>query len=499
MLKKSNVIRLLTLAMILAGSVSLSRAETVLEDDWYSLMLGDSPLGHLHSLVVKGESAGSAAIKSTTETVMVMPRMGMDITITSKTLFVDDLNFNPRSFRSEMSLSQMATVTEGTVKGREIAIIQSVGGRREEKKITLDADTIFPSGKFKDLFLGEIKRGETVRCKIFIPDLLMVANHTIVPAGHETITVMNRAVEAFKTVSTNDLIPTMPTTEWVDDKGTILQFEMPMMGTVVRGRMVTKDEALNPGTTTSPAIDIFKDFLIKPEPPLVDPGKLGSIRYELSVSKEGAVPEIPADERQTIISRTGGSLILNVRRIALPKESDSRTLPLIEPAVREFQRSTTFIQSNDVAIMALSAKIVGTEKNVVKAATAVTHWVYRNIKKKNLSIGFASAAEVSRNLEGDCTEHSVLAAAICRAAGIPARLCLGIVYSSQLKAFGYHMWFEIWSGSWFQMDPTFDQVEPDPSHIVFARGNMDNEDLVKATAVLNDAIARLGIKVLATE
>ena len=40
----------------------------------------------------------------------------------------------------------------------------------------------------------------------------------------------------------------------------------------------------------------------------------------------------------------------------------------------------------------------------------------------------ATAAEVARSREGDCTEHAVLLAALARARGIPARVAMGLVY-----------------------------------------------------------------------
>ena len=64
-------------------------------------------------------------------------------------------------------------------------------------------------------------------------------------------------------------------------------------------------------------------------------------------------------------------------------------------------------------------------------------------KSKNFEVAFAAASEVARNRSGDCTEHAVLAAAMCRAVGIPSRVVVGLVYvdePSRLKGFGYHMW-----------------------------------------------------------
>ena len=43
--------------------------------------------------------------------------------------------------------------------------------------------------------------------------------------------------------------------------------------------------------------------------------------------------------------------------------------------------------------------------------------------EKDLSVGFATAADVARTAQGDCTEHAVLLAALLRASDIPQPDC----------------------------------------------------------------------------
>jgi hypothetical protein len=73
---------------------------------------------------------------------------------------------------------------------------------------------------------------------------------------------------------------------------------------------------------------------------------------------------------------------------------------------------------------------------------------------------FASAKEALRSGVGDCTEYSVLLAALARAAGIPARCPIGVVYTD--RAFVGHMWTEVWVGEWRPLDAALglDQVGP---------------------------------------
>ena len=87
-------------------------------------------------------------------------------------------------------------------------------------------------------------------------------------------------------------------------------------------------------------------------------------------------------------------------------------------------------------------------------------YVFEYIEDKNLATAFASASEVARTREGDCSEHGVLLAALLRSHGIPARVVHGLVYApgfgdKKQGAFGWHMWTQAMvDGNWVDLDAT---------------------------------------------
>ena len=108
-------------------------------------------------------------------------------------------------------------------------------------------------------------------------------------------------------------------------------------------------------------------------------------------------------------------------------------------------------------------------------AARINHWVFENMRRNtNFKIAFAAAHEVVRNLSGDCTEHAVLAAAMCRAEGIPARVAVGLIYVDNLEGFGYHMWHEVFvNHRWVALDASFDQTTVDAVHIKLSDTSLD--------------------------
>jgi transglutaminase/protease-like cytokinesis protein 3 len=75
--------------------------------------------------------------------------------------------------------------------------------------------------------------------------------------------------------------------------------------------------------------------------------------------------------------------------------------------------------------------------------------------------------------KGDCNEHTVLFNALARAAGIPARTVVGMVYLR--GAFYYHAWSEVWLGQWISLDSVLDQFPADVTHIKFVEGDIDRQ------------------------
>lgn len=131
------------------------------------------------------------------------------------------------------------------------------------------------------------------------------------------------------------------------------------------------------------------------------------------------------------------------------------------------------IQSDDPRIrasarqMTAAAASFGLEPR--QAAAALTHGIHGMLKKE-ITISVPSAVQVLESKRGDCNEHTVLFVAMARALGLPARTAVGLVYLR--GSFYYHAWPEVWLGQWVAMDPTFDDVPADATHIRFVIGGL---------------------------
>jgi len=169
------------------------------------------------------------------------------------------------------------------------------------------------------------------------------------------------------------------------------------------------------------------------------------------------------------------------------------------------------IDSDDPAIRAFVEEALKGNKRVSRASVAETlrNAVHDHIEKKNLGVGFATASEVCRTKQGDCTEHGVMLAAALRAAGIPARVASGVIYADAFagreEIFGYHMWTQALldvggKPRWVDLDATLrDGVPYDATHIALGVSALGENDTINSMATLAPLLGRLEIKVEKTE
>jgi hypothetical protein len=172
-----------------------------------------------------------------------------------------------------------------------------------------------------------------------------------------------------------------------------------------------------------------------------------------------------ASARQSYRPRPDGSVEVTVQ--ARPVAVTGAQRPLKDPGGGQYLKSTLAVESDSDEVRALARQIAGDEKDAYAAALKVNAWVTRNLEK---SYGTSSdrATDVLRARKGDCTEHSLLAVALLRALGIPARRVDGVVYlvnEDRVPALYWHEWVEAYVGEWTQLDPTFGQAVADAGHL----------------------------------
>jgi len=186
-------------------------------------------------------------------------------------------------------------------------------------------------------------------------------------------------------------------------------------------------------------------------------------RVTLGNKDSDAAKLMKEDERQSIKELKGNTFELHIKARRAP-----RILEKPEPAADEYLESNYFINSTDENVKKLALRAVGDLTDPWEKAKAIERWVKENMKSVNYTEAMATSDHVAKTLSGDCSEFSMLAAAMCRAQNIPSRTAIGLVYidRGQAPMLAFHMWTEVYiKGQWLGLDATIGQGSIGPGHI----------------------------------
>lgn len=453
----------------------LSNAAVAKErESWDAIYVGGAKVGHMHVWVepVK-DKAGNDLVRVRIDWELAFDR-GRDRARMMQhygTIERPDgevLSLDTRTRAGQADIRTYGTVVDGVMK----LTIES-GGKAQSVPIPWGAEVRGPYGAEMSLSRQPIKPGEVREVRTYIPDLNKVCATKLSAKDFEDIPIglkgeKRNLLRIDQTVADEAGKPVtgMNSTLWVDKSGQILKTHADLLGGMDIFR-TTKAGALSDGGGV--AFNLLEKSIIRVPRPIPSSEKTRDVSYRITMENDAPAEVFLKDRRQAARPDAAkGAAVLEVKT-AGPRDGDAEG-----EAGAEFLRANPMVNSDDALVAKHMKKALGGEADPWAKAVAIQKWVSSNIREKNFSVAFAPAAEVARNLEGDCSEHSVLVAAMCRAAGIPSRCVVGLVYAQNLGGFGPHMWNEVYvNRRWVALDAAFDQSEVDATHLKLATTSLD--------------------------
>ncbi len=446
---RSRLIALTLIVLAVIPAVAAAQDGPAGETTYMAVILDGKKIGY----VSRTRTVEDGVVTTTETSRMTISRLGVDLPVLASVVLRETADGQPLSFKTTTNVAGMTQAAEGTVAGGRIT------GTTESGGMTRQVDKPWPEGALLSHGLRLLQQakgleaGTSFDTSIFSPDQMTALPLSITVGEAEEVDLFGRVVELTAIQTTMDgPMGAISSTEYVDAECTALKSVTPMLGVSMEMIACDKAYALGPNET----IDVMMKATVDSPVRLSDQDRQHPLTYHISFDGDLTVP---ADDGQSVTVGDDGAIAVTVRpgrtagHAGLPyRGKDAALLAALEP--------TRFVESDNEDIAAAAGKAIGGTDGAYAAAAKLEAFVNEHIDAKSFGVGYASAAEVFRSKQGDCSEHAVLLAALCRSVGIPTEVVVGILYVDSpvygdKPLFGGHAWVRCYiDGQWVHFDAT---------------------------------------------
>jgi hypothetical protein len=461
-------------------------------DFWEVYLLQGEKVGHSHGTIRHAMESGREVLRIEAVWLLSLRRGNevsrQEIHVTS----VETPEGQLVRFETDMSMGTSPLRTIGQVHGDRLDLeTTGMGAAPVRRSIPWSPDYGGPFALEESLLRQPMQPGQRRSLKFLEPQLQQLVEVEMTAKGFESVTLPAGARELLRieTVTQFAAGQKVEQTVWTDRDGDMLKSHWSMAGGLDAIR-VTKAEAL----AETPAPDLFRLSKVRFTFPSPQAHQTKQVRYRVRLQDGDPARAFPSGPTQAVRSIDAHTAEITVYAIRPGRRDGNPHAPADPPSGAE-RRPSLLIQSDDSLIVSDAQKAAGNEKDPWRVVKAIEEFVRRDVTKKDFSQAMASAAEVARSHEGDCTEHAVLLIALARARGIPARGAMGLVYSEGDRAFVYHMWAEVFvDGRWIPVDGTLALGGIGAAHLKIAQSDLKDATIANVVLPTLRVLGRLEIE-----
>ncbi|WP_435015927.1 transglutaminase-like domain-containing protein [Tundrisphaera sp. TA3] len=459
-------------AAVLVAAPGEAQTPPAATEAWDAVYIAGSKVGHIKTKVAQVEDRGRKLVRVQVDTTLTFKRGDDTSTMELQYGTIETPEGSVLRLDTRTLVSRQIIRVHGDVVDGKMTLKIENGIQKQEAVIDWAPDVLGPYGPELILSRQPMKPGDERTIKMFIPGLNKIGEARLTARSIEPVPLGGGAkrdllrVDQVTYLDGQKMLAEMNPTYWVDSGGQVLKNYTDAYGGMVTYR-TTREAAIR---RSGESLDLIGSSVVKLPRKITNPESSRDVVYRITMKDDSPSAIFPADRRQTITPGADPKTATIQVKTAGPEAGT----PGPDTVGPEFLRSNALITSDDAKVIALSRQAIGRAVDPWEKALAITKWVATNIREKDFETSFAPADEVARSLSGDCTEHGVLTAAMCRAQGIPAKVVVGLVYVPHLGGFGFHMWNEVYvNRRWVAIDSAFDQTQVDASHIKLSDTSLD--------------------------
>jgi hypothetical protein len=460
-------------------------ADTKGNESWQVIYIGNQRIGYQHGRERIELREGGKVVVTDNQMFLTIKRFGQELKM-STSLHVEETESGDL-LRFSVQLKNppiQDTTTTGVVIGKELELTTTLAGKSDTRRIAWDGNAKSPAYPDRVLRGKPLSEGETKSFNIYLPEFGKFSQVSFAADGMRPVKLLDGKEHSLMKVRVSfSAIPENNFRQYVTAQGEVRLSETDLLGLVSRAYEVPGEVALQ--AIAGEELDLAISSLVRIDPPILEAHRKKKIVYRISLPEESPEPffvaggtqqikRLPADGKQA------PAIELTVTAKPIPPVNSR---PVSTDA--RYLAPSRFLQSRDPAVVEHADRAAGGETDPSRIAARLERYVYEKLHRKNFSTAMASAAEVAQRMEGDCTEHAMLLAAMLRAKKIPSRIATGLVYVESLNAFGGHMWTEAFlAGEWIPLDGTLGRGGVGPAHLKMADSALDEDAPLPVTTFL---------------
>lgn len=423
-------------------------------EEWWGVFYRGEKIGYATQTIEP--QAQGYAIRDYSELRLKM--LGTSQTVVSAVQMDVDSEWALDKFDFELRSGEVHFKASGRFAPGRLTVETHSAGHRTTREIPLTQRPYLLAALKPFVATQQLEENKDYYFSTFDPATLSQQVTKIVIEGRESVMIGESSEPALRV---RQQFKGISVVSWIDGRGRTLKEESPAGLSMTRQ---SRALAKHLGSPRAVSLDLIAQTSISVATPITHPGQKNLLKLRFSgFDPAGFMLSAGRQRFSDGVVEVQREPVETMRSFFLPSQ-DKRLISYLQP--------TAYLQSDHPSIRSLAAEIVGRETDAAKAVLRIKDWVYRNIAKKP-TISIPNALEVLQNRRGDCNEHTVLFNALARAAGIPAKTVVGIVYLRD--AFYYHAWSEVWLGEWVSLDSVLNQFPADVTHVKFLEGDIDRQ------------------------
>ena len=486
---------------------------SLLLDDWSILSLDGRAAGFTH---VEARRIDPETTELRVQQRLRVLRGQTPVEIVTSTLVREGERGQVLGWESFQGQSQHPRHTTAVRDGNEFVVRRRSGGGEEVYRTP--ASTAIGPLRARDTLISRLREvGDRVELEVFLPEFARgVQQRTTV-----------EAVDDDAAPSASDTFPRgarfrltieqhgVHTTQWVDRDFRSLRSSTRVLGQelVATRASVTEVDALD----LSHPPEVFTRSFVPLDRTLPRSSSSALYRVRLRTGTFDAfTPRLfRTGEQREILSAATGEARKTYRDVLVrPRPARTQSVRLANDERARYLAPNAYLQSTAPALRDAATFAAREESEAWPTSQRIARWVRDHVSKVGLGTAFATASEVLATGAGDCTELSVLVAALCRARAIPARVVAGLtLVEGHLVG---HMWCEVWIeekrkpvseatgrtrdsthvGQWAGIDATRFDLSVGAGHLGFLVSGLDGPDAANLFRNLVQLIGNVNVELI---